>query len=999
MRALGRWVILMISVSVLASLAFAQFDVGQISGTVYDQTGAVVPRATVKIRNVGTEQATTLETDSAGHYSAPSLPHGRYVISGSASGFGTATSPEVALDVGASVDVDLKLPLASRSQQVTVTGTTETVQTASQVVGNALATSQVQNLPLNGRDITDLIALAPGAVTTGQFGQTSLNGQETSFTGVNMLLDGADATRIDTNATSTQFGRSNPRISRASVDSISEVEILQTGYNAEYGRSIGAVVNFVTKSGTNEFHGGLFEYLRNDALNARNFFEYTPKKQPFKLNQFGGNVGGPIAKDKLFFFTNYEGIRQGITNSFQTMILSAQERAKFVPSMKPVVDHLAALPASPVVVPGTGGNLDYYSANLVNRDREDTGSVKIDYIRSAKDRFSARYNINDSLTLDPFGVNVGQIAHAPARSQLLRLDETHIFSPTLLNDFGVAVNRVVTDSSGGGDGLPLFSVVFANAGALPGPALFDVLSPQTSFQFLESVTKTSGPHTLKFGADIRRNRTNRELRQQDSISYLGLPNFENNIASQVTRLGYPMIGVRNTNWDLYAQDGWKASRKLTLNLGVRYEYNTVLREVHNRLSNFDIATQQLVPGATPPYQPDRNNFAPRIGFSYDPFGTGKTVVRGYGGIFYLPFLTGALLSLPGNNFPNQTDNTPPLSFPEPAVLPPGTVSNVQAFDPHSRDSYSEQWGINVQHELFSQTVLQVGYVGNHGLKLSAGAAFAGVQLNQLDPVTQKRPFPNWGDERLLGNFLASDYNAFQAQLRRRAAHFTFDVNYTWAHTIDNTVNIFNGFEDSRNINRDHGNGDTDVRHNLTADVLYDLPNLHSSSHIANAVLGGWLASSILQARSGLPVNVLEQVPSFFSTSFQRPDYVSGQSIQGANSHPPDGQLNPAAFTPAKNFDGTLARNAAKGPSFAQWDFSLEKNFQFHERYRFQFRTDFFNMLNHPNFANPDAGLCNSIDTSGACVANSDFGHSNSTINNLLGVGTSRQVQFALKLLF
>jgi hypothetical protein len=984
-----RGFLVLIGILLINSLALAQFDVGRITGTVFDPTGAVVAGATVTIKNVGTGRETTAKSDSSGTFAASSLLNGTYVVSATAKGFGTVTSATVNLNVGATVNLEMRLPLGAEKTEITVTGTTSTVQTGSTEIGNTLNNRQIENLPLNGRDIMDYIALTPGAVTTAGFGQTSLNGAELSFTGLNTLLDGADATRIDTNATVTTMGRQLSRITRASVDSIAEIRILNTGYSAEYGRSIGTVVNLITKSGTNEFHGGLFEYLRNEKLNARNFFEYTPKKQPFKLNQFGGNIGGPLIKDKLFFFANYEAVRQGITNSFITTTLSAQERAKFVSSMANVVNHLVDLPPNPGVVPGTNGKLVYYAASLITRQREDTASIKIDHMISDRDRWNFRYNVNDSDTLVPIGVNKGQIAANPARNQLIRLDYNHIFSPTMINDFGIAVNRVITHSEPGGDGIPMFSN-FENTGAMPGPALFDVLSPQTSFQFLESLTKIKGAHTVKVGADIRRQRSNRWLGQQDILTYGSLADLENNQAFALTRLGYPLLGFRSTNYDFYAMDDWKVTPRFTLNLGLRYEYNSVWKEANNRVSNFDFVHQVLLPPGAPMYKGDFNNFAPRLGFSYDPFGKGKTVIRAYGGIFYLPMLMGVVNSLPANNFPNLSVTVFDIGgfgYPAPAVLPELAKRNVQTFAPTSRDSYTVQWNLNVQQEIAPQTTLEVAYSANRGIHLSAGAAFAGLTMNNIDVDTGERPYPNWGDERILGNMLSSWYHSMQVALRRRTSRFMFDVNYAWSHTIDNTVNVFGAFQDSRNIGLDWGNGDTDVRHVLTADAMYELPNLHSSSSVANKLLSGWNAGTILQARSGLPVNVMLR-PGVFVADPIRPDYVVGQSIRAANYDTPDHQLNSAAFAAPAGRNGNLARNAARGPRFLQWDVSLMKNTNLSERFKLQFRSDFFNILNHPNFANPDSIL-----------ANPTFGRSLSTPNNLIGFGTSRQIQFALKLLF
>lgn len=1022
-----------------ASLGLAQFDVGRISGTVFDQSGAVVPNATVTIKNLGTGLEKKLSSDSAGTFSSPSLPPGQYAVTSTASGFGEASSGTLVLSVGATVHVDLKLPLSGSVEQVTVTGTSSTVQANTTEVGNTLNTAQIESLPLNGRDIMGYLALAPGSVTTAGMFQQSLNGQETGFTGLNTLLDGADATRIDTNATSTTFGAQASRIGRASVDSIAEFKIVNTGYSAEYGRAGGAVVNLITKSGTNEFHGALFEYFRNEKLNALNFFatnDIDPatgqeipdtKDHPFRLNQFGGNVAGPIVKNKLFFFTNYEGVRQRITNSFLSQTLNATERAKFVLSMQPYVDVLPPLSANPVVFNST---LDWYNANLVDALREDTGSVKIDHQISDKDRWSLRYNVNDSFTNHPYNINIDQFQKVSGRSQYVRWDETHIFSPTLIMDFGFAINRQFTDGLSGEDNLPIFGN-WENIGARPGPALFSELTPKTSFQFLESLTKTAGKHTLKLGSDIRRQRINNMLRTQDSLDYFSLSDLQNNAPYEVRRLGYPTLGFRSTNAGFFIQDDWKVSTRLTLNLGVRYDYNSPWNETNGRVSNFDSTTFDFTAstiddqGTTvhvpipPPqegalYASDRNNFAPRIGFAYDPWGTAKTVFRGYFGISYLPMLQGAVNSLPSNNFPNQTISIfnpgyptpgyePSVAFPVPAVFPPGVSSNVNIFDLKARDSYYEHWAFHVEREIAPRTMLNVGYVGLHGVKLPAGAAYAGLQMNSVDVNTKLKPYPLWGDVRLLGNFLGSNYNSLQVSLRRRATKFTFDINYTWSHEIDNTVNIFGAFEDSRNINLDHGNGDIDVRHNLTADALYDLPALRNQSGVVRGIFGDWHAATILQARSGLPFTVGLQ-PGFFAADPQRPDYVVGQSIKPPNFSSPDSQLNPAAFTfsgAVGDRPGTVGRNTVTGPSFLQWDFSLQKRFEINERVRLEFRSDLFNILNHPNFNNPDSVLCSTYTSPGpgCAVANPGFGRSTSTLGNLVGIGTSRQVQFALKLLW
>lgn len=998
--------------AVTATSLFAQFDTGTISGSVTDPSGAVVPKATVTLTNEGTSEITTLQASDSGTFVASALPFGNYVVSATAHGFGVAKTRSIVLTVGAVVHVNLGLTVSSTVESIVVTGTGSSVDTGSTKVGITLNSNQVANLPVNGRDVMGFLEVTPGAVASAGSGfQGSVNGMESTFTGLNVLLDGADATRIDINGAPNTEGSQESRITRASVDSIQEIDVQNTGYQAEYGRSLGPVVNLITKSGTNEYHGALFDYFRNEDLNARNFFEQTP--QPFKLNQFGGTFAGPVVKDKLFFFANYEGVRQHITTSSDiNETPSAQLRSQFVPAMKPVLDALVPLPANPVTVPGTDGNLVYFGSNFPNILREDTGSIKMDYLITSTDRLALRYNINDSETDITYGGNTGQVELLPLRTQYGRIDETHIFSPTLLNEFGLAVDRFhsITSSE---TTLPIFQGFFINLGSLPGPQLYNQTNANTAYQFLESLTKTAGHHTWKFGADIRIVRSNTNLKNNEAFDFASFSDLANDQPFILQTLGYPMIGLNNSNWDFYVQDDWRVKPGLTINLGLRYEYNTVITESHGRLRNFDVATQSFISTSEGAYEPDRNNFAPRLGFSWDPVGKGKTVVHGFGGIFYLPFLVGSLNSLSSNipAFAGETINAfqAPLAFPEPnPPLIPG-AQNIQAFARDSRDTYSAQWSVGIQQQIAPATVFEMNYLGWKTNHAPAGAAYAGLEVNPLNPLTGERPYPNFADERQLGTFLQGNYHAMQVMVRHRAGKFNFDANYTWSHEIDNTLNVFGTFEDPYNFNLDHATGDVDVRNNFSADVVYSLPDLKGSRKFVHALLGEWQASSIFQGRSGLPLNV-QLESGFFAAPF-RPDYVSGQPTYLSNVHWPDSTLNPAAYAIEPDYNqtltvGSLGRNTARGPAFYQWDFSAMKSFPIGEKTRLQFRADIFNLLNHPNFGNPDTGLCNSINlpdpttgTPASCVANPNFGRSGSTIGSLVGTGTSRQAQLVLKLTF
>lgn len=1003
---------------------WAQLDTGSIVGVVHDKSGAVISGASVKVTNTKTGRTWEAKSGSAGEYSVAGLPVGPYKVESSQQGFKTEVISNIILHPAEAPRTDFTLDIGSAGETVNVSAEAVAVNTTTSESGATIDSKSVTNLPLNGRDFTSLIALVPGSVTTGQFGQNSLGGFETSLAGVNVLLDGSDATRIDVNATSTQLGRQESRISRASVDSIQEFKVLSGVYSAEYGRSNGDIVNVITKSGGNIVHGTIFEFFRNDALDAKNYF--ATQSTPLHVNQFGGNLGGPIKKDKLFFFMNYEGVRQVINDPTKVAVLADSARAQFDPSMYPVRDAIphANIPGPVIFVgQGTGGtdvvrnDLGWYAGKLRNELREDTGSVKIDYNASNRDTFALRYNIADSFTSTQYGVATGQVSPSYSRNHLLKATWNHSFSSNLLNEFGVAFNRPQTDSLGGGGNFPVFQcpailgcTASTSIGATPGPALFSNRRPQHSIEYINTLSWVKGRQTIRTGLDIRHNVTHDALDIQTFLAYDSIADFlSNGFAMQVSTLGHTMVGLQNTNYGYFIQDDIRLTNRFTVNLGLRYEYNSVLQG--DLIGNFDLATATLDPQGKQLYNPDRNNFAPRVGFSWDPFGKGKTVIRGGAGIFYNPLLTGAALSLAGNYQQNYTYGLGDLfagrtcspafnglfglpNYPVPNPLPtcsPALPSSVNALDKNMRDTYSEHWSFGVQQQVMKDTILELNYVGNHGVKLPAGAAYAGLELNYspFDPNArlydaQFAPL-HFGNVRRLGNFLGSNYNGLQASLRRRVANgLIVDANYTWSHELDDAVNVLlSAFQNSRNPKGDYASGDIDVRHNFTLGMVYDVP---TAQFLPKRLAQGWQWSTLFQTRSGLPVNVALSAP-FLGIDQLRPNLVTGQSIQGGGA--PTDILNPAAFVkPAPGQYGNASRNSGRGSAFAQLDTGLSKTTQVNERFGVQFRAEVFNLLNHPNFANPVGYM-----------DDANFGKATSTIGTHVGTGTSRQAQLALKLIF
>jgi hypothetical protein len=1017
----NKWQIAAIAILLCAVAlpAWAQLDTGSIVGVVRDKSGAVVIAADVKVTNTKTGRVNQATTGSAGEYEVSDLPAGPYQVEASHAGFKAGIVSGIVLYATDTRSADVTLNVGSTAEQVTVTADTTTVNTQTSGTGATIDANKVENLPLNGRDFTALLALVPGSVTTAGFGGTSLGGYETSFAGVNILLDGADATRIDSQATSTQLGRQESRISRASVDSIEEFSVMSSTYSAEYGRTYGDIVNVITKSGGNDFHGGVFEFFRNDAFDALNYF--ATDKTPLHLNQFGGNLGGPIVKDKLFFFVNYEGVRQIVNNPTGPIAVMTQATKNLAaPALAPV---LAAIPdptlPGPVVFPdGTmRADLGYFEGRLRNTIREDTGSIKVDYNASSRDTFAFRFNIDDSFTSTQYGIALDQTSPSPSRNYLGKGTWNHTFRPNLLNEFGVAFNRPQTASLGGGGNFPIFQCAFCNEtdifGAAPGPALFSDSRPQHSLQFIDTLSWVKGKHAIHAGLDIRRVVTHDTLAPQDFLSYGGELGLLFNSGFSLSTLGYNEVSLQNVNYGFFVQDDFRILPRLTLNLGLRYEYNSVLHG--SGIQNFDIAALMKDPNDPDTakffdplgaglYKPDRNNFAPRIGFAWDPYGTGRTVLRGGFGIFYNAQLTGEALSLAGNNQQNFSVNvfqlppfgttscTPPLTiaYPVPSPLPictPPLPPNVNSVDPNIRDSYAMHWSFGVQQEIVRNTVLEVSYVANRGVKLPAGAAYAGQELNYSPLAFAPNQITNnFGQVRHLGDFVESNYHSLQASVRRRVGKgLNVDANYTWAHEFDDGVNILTGaYQNSYKPKGDYANGDIDVRNNFTLGAVYDVP----TAEFLPKLLGkGWQMTSLIQARSGLPFNIANAAP-FLGIDQLRPDYVSGQPVRPANYSVPGNQLNIKAFAANPFAYGDVPRNAGRGPGFTQIDIGLSKMTQVNERLGLLLGAQAFNIANHPNFSNPD-GL----------LSDPTFGQSTSTIGNLVGTGTSRQMQIFMKLTF
>jgi carboxypeptidase family protein/TonB-dependent receptor-like protein len=996
--------IVIFALTVTASV-LAQSNSGSITGIVQDSNDAAIGGATVTVTNIGTNETRTVQTNEDGYYEVLSLATGVYKVSANANGFQESTISDVRLPVGGRLRQDLKLGVGAVSASVTVASQT-VVETETSSISDTIAEQRVTDNPVNGRDFTGLLATIPGSVqTTNQF-QTSINGIPSTFGGSSVLVDGIDASRVDLNGTSNVLGRVESRVNRISMDSIQEVQVLEQNYSAQYGQAIGAVINPITKSGTNDFHGSVFDYFRNEALDARDFFA---GKQKFRLNQFGGNVSGRIVRDKLFFFTNYEGVRQTRGQTFTSLVPTAAFRATFDPSIRPVLDTIP-LPSAPFFPAGSSTpdpNVGIISVQKDGKLREDTGSVKLDWLHTDRSQFSVRYNINDSKTTTPYGVGTDQTADATLRVQLFKLSHSYMFSGKAVNEFGFGINRNATDVGAGPSTLPRFDLSFVDqAIATPGPAQFSQHRTATVYHFLDTLSTLYGNHSLKAGGEVRLNRRSAASDTQETLIFFGLNDFRDNVPFIVSRGGNPELSYANENYSLFIQDDWKAHPRLSLNIGLRYDISSVSREKEGRLQNFDLATLSFTPPDQKLHNADKNNFGPRVGFAFDVFGNAKTVLRGGYGIFYNRELPASFGSPQANTFPTLSVDlfTALLGcgiFPQYPVDPAAyacAVPNAYHIERDLQTAMAQHWSLNIQHDLGFGT-LQVGYIGNQVTHLLTDGVVTPRNINRRDPMTNLRPLTqNIGDIFVVGGYPQSNYHSLQVWFKRNfSSGLRYNANYTWAHAIDNVVGFFKDYQDPNNMAAERASSDQDVRHNFTFDAGYDLP-LHDWLGGPAWLVNGWQVNTITQVRTGLPVNVTRQGGTFGGFSF-RPNVIEGVPLRCPNFTLPECQFNAAAFTdPGSGVFGNAGRNILRGPGFGQVDFSIFKDTRITETSTLQFRAEIFNLFNKANFADPSGGLLRGDNNS--ITPSAFFGQSISTVGNqlggLLGFGGPRQIQFSLR---
>ncbi len=996
---------------VLATVpCLAQINVGSILGIVFDPSGAVIPGATVVVKNQGTSETWNLTTSARGDFIVPVVSVGLYTVTVSNPGFQTVVRRDVEVTVSAREQLTFTLKPGQQRQEVTVTAGAPVVNTASTTLGEVVGEREVQDLPTNGRDLSQLLELVPGVNLTGEgsiAGQSIFSGAGAA---VNFLVDGTDANRVDFNFIDNTYGSSANRISRASIDDVQEFRVYENSFSAEFGDSLGGVVNIVTKSGTNQLHGDVYEYFRNEVLDARGYFDPVPQIQPpFRLNQFGGSAGGPIIKDKLFFYGGDETIRQRTGVSFTGQYVPiASYRATALPAVQPA---LAMLPLPNGPVSTTNSNLAEYSTQDSNVLNETAPSGKIDYLLSSTKRLDFRYNADKSLTDTYFGIAEGQIQQAAGFNQSARLSFTDNLSPTWLNETSVAFNRIHIDPRDSNlASVRAFPDTSITGMSGMGPDLFDLQVANNSFTFLDNASHVQGRQQMKFGLQILRNQDNKALNYEETETFTSVANFFQNRPQSVGTLGQPRAGLRNTYYGAFLQDDIQWSKKLTINAGVRYQFSTSPSEAHGRAVNFDSVTGNIAPLYSQILNAPAVDFAPRLGLAYAPFASRLTVFRASFGIFF-PDINAAM----AQNFPNNvsqeatsiTNIQDPglLGFPFPPISSYSATTTLSGIQTDWKNAYLQSWNFTVQQQLSENSRLQVVYVGNHTNHLPSPTE----NFNRF-PAGSPKPYPAWGNIAVELPRAESTYDALQVSYNHRMAHgLIVNVNYTYSHALDDMPGgIFGSYQDDKNPMLDYGNADVNIRHQVEFDYVYSLPSV---PHVPKVLGGGWQMNGITTMRGGEPYSISCSScdPFSYGTNTTLANVVSGvpkspasytlstgqkwvYNLPGFSQLAPlttSSEINPDAWVgPPHGQWGNSGRNSVYGPTGFNFDFSLFKNFKITEHWTLKFQAEAFNIFNTPQFGNP-------VSTVGV----SGFGTSIGTQGTVDGFGTNRQVQFALTLQF
>lgn len=1063
---------------ITAASCAAQIVSSNIVGNVTDASGATVPSVTVTATNQSTGIARTATTSADGAYVFPQLAPGTYNISATASGFKKYEASGLVLLVNQTLRADVQLTVGDVAEQVRVEASGVRVESETSSLGQVIEQKNIVELPLNGRNFMQLANLSSGVVPAYNARSATIANQS-GRTDMAVHISGG---RGDTNSylvdgVETRSSWFNSPSVMLSVDAIQEFKIDRNLFSAEYGQGSG-VVSLVSKSGGNAFHGSAYEFLRNDKFDAANYFDnyFRNPKAPFRQNNFGASAGGAVIRNKLFYFGNFESLRSRRSATVTALVPTAEQMAGDLSTLRSskaggaLIDPIGNVPFAGNRIPtsrissvtrafskytptpnaNTGGR-NFVATRSTSRD-DDQYSGRVDYQISPSDSIFGRYTNYESTLFRPgIGPLSGNVFPYEGRNVVVQ--HTHIFSPRWLNVFKFGYNRAVvfnsweiTPTSLANElGLKINQV--PEEYGLPGVGLsggfyvgggtgINQGGTDNLFQFSDTLNFVQGKHTWRFGTDIRYTRFDQRLGLSNNGAfsfddrYTGNPVGDyllGHFNSATAQIGLGVGRWRSNSTNFFVADDWKITQKLTLNLGLRYEYDSPMAEANGKEGYFDTSLAKFVVGISqaqspikreipglefrPSLQkgiwfPDRNNFAPRIGLAYRL--TNTTALRAGYGWFYaktqgneLQFKINApplVFSATLNNavgVPNLTWDRDAFPDPSSPSFPVATLSPFSV-DPRDRSPYIQQWNLNIEQQIGQNLLVELAYAGNKGTKLTER-----VNINQavlpadpanITPLATRRRFPSFGDILSANWQENSNYHALQARLERRFAHgLSFLTGYTWSHAIDTASRGSGGswHQNAYRLRDDRGNSDYDVRQRLTSSIIYQLPFGKGKAIAGNAgraadmVIGGWSISGIASFMTG----------NFFAVTVagDRAN-VGGFPFQRANRLC-DGNLDRGARTIDRYFDvscfaatrlgtfGDSGRNIVEIPGLNNWDVSLLKDTHLTEKVNLQFRAEFFNFFNHAQFGQPDLN------------ANSQF------IGQVRSARDARISQLALKLLW
>ena len=1114
-----KWLTAFVLVAVCAATVFAQTDQGRFTGTVRDSTNAFVAGATVKIRNERTGEERTVLSNQQGLFLVGSLKPSTYTIRAEKSGFAAVEYTGMQISVGQELNLDVEFKPAGLQESVTVVGTAPVVDMSSARIGVNVNERDVNNLPVNGRQMSQLMLQAPGSQNagTGTWQDIRFSGRAVEENAIR--YDGIEGSAIIDSAPGNLNGEiPTPFKLQASLENVQEFRVESNNYPAEYGTGTGGQVSVITKSGANAFHGSLFEYLRNDALDARNYFDYTRNsngsiqselpKSSLKQNQFGGSIGGPIVTDKAFFFGSYEGYRLDAGFNNVEAVPSAAAWARAVPAIAAL--RPGFMSSSAIILAGKSTNPDFDIAQLqgLQNVREHSFSGRLDFRMTSKWSAYARVFHDQGTSDQPEGVS-GRVVHITDNPSNAIFNLQGVLSDKAVNEFKFGYNSAPSNIVGQApvvNGIDFNTIAInlsgsvANTGIAGQGASSGIVVPgglvransatnghgqpydPYSLTFADSLSYVNGSHYTKFGGEGRFIRMATDRVGGITYSFANLTAFLANQASTVQYLGdlsapspfnNGFTGQRHTRQDYYiayAQDEWHLRNDMTLNYGLRYDYYTPLTEANNAIVKFNIDTGLIDPNTTPEYASKKNSVQPRVSLAYAP---GKTAFRTGFGIFVGPGQTeDQVQPVESDRISSTLSNT---TFPvdQAALVAAFTANpNNRNFQPRAyANDYTipervYQYTASVQQELPGRMAATAAYVGSQGRNLflrsvanqitsvvtNPNPANAAIVIRQFSiPVRDaagsitgvQNPYAEVDFKTSGGH---DSYNALMLSMSKRSVSgVSLNAQYTLAKSYGTTGGSNEAQTSGNNaltqdqFEYDLGYNNFDVRHTFNLSVLYQVPYGRASQRgLAQTLLGGWDIGGIWNARSGLPVNVLVTRPdvvyrdgsgNYFtnpaagrvavinttgggaSRNVRRPDLVPG-----VDPFIHDNGLlflNPAAFAaPRPGQFGNLERNSIHGPGFQQVDLVASKHFPFSTGRNVEFRIEVFNVFNTANFTNPVGTLPLALPANSLTEANKlqpgqaytsaaagTFGSLTSTVGRTVGLGTARQIQFALRVNF